>query len=293
MFTRRTAIAMLPASLLFRPALANRNDCSPANSCDLPYSYRPDTPNGPDGAYKDISDRLSEYNIDDKVISSHYNASIKMISFINKLSDPKTRPVAMANLEHFTTLCQPEYVDRVLTLRKITEDEFDRAIDLDRRNRLMIDIGAANKYLSDSLKKYQPGNSDIQLKALSAKLCHDLRNTAKEALWKGWQLSRWGYDAFYAAARGYCAFQFITELLGPGNANKTQNEARVRAFILAILDESQSYLNRKANETVLPDQPLIRQTEYKAMAAMALGLREMIAVRSKDEWLDFRPTQSK
>src|SRR5262249_198433 len=132
MFTRRKAIAVLPAGIfvaLSRSAFSNPRYCEPFPTCDLPYQ--------PEAANKAIKERLKGLDLPtDESIHGHYEAATIMIDFISKLAG-KDRPVG--SLEEFNKLCQPDYVDHVLTMNKKTDYVFlPRPIPLDRKNRLLI-----------------------------------------------------------------------------------------------------------------------------------------------------------
>jgi hypothetical protein len=285
MLTRRTAITLLPAGLIAHLNFLDYARADVPTAAAITYNAT---------ALHNTLSSLQQWSAAQQPDSTFYfyRAAKLMMEFLDELTTleavqelskyPKSRLLEL--LKNFGKLNEPGIVDHVLTMKKITDDVLDGERPqnfLDRRNELMITIGARNKRIYDILWNILKAPGPLPPQLYSGSQHEELISLAEDALRKGCQLSAWGKDAYFAAARGYCAFQFVTDLV----RQQRTPQRRAQAYVLNIVADSESYLTAKVAEAdALPnDQDKQKlKPEWLAMQKMAWGLREILGSGSID-----------
>jgi len=233
MFTRRTAITLLPAGVMAGSHFTFANFALAQTAVD---SIKPD----PNAAAR-ILKELEAYQ--NGPSAPYYDAAAPMIRFfarvagrgdLSKASKSDLREM-LSDLKNINDISN---VDHVLTMAKKSEAQLGRGLlSLDDKNRLMNEINGQNDKLQQILDKYFGASGTLDSNPISKSDRDTLKQLADEVLKRGCKLATWGRDAFYAAARGYCAYQFVSGVVKDSIAPP----ATARAYVLGIMADSHNY----------------------------------------------------
>lgn len=231
MLTRRSAVTLLPTALMVG---ANFGKSALAQIAADPI--RPDS-----GAGAKILSKLQQYQ--SGATGPYFDAAAPMIRFCSRLAGrtdlTKTQKSELRDmLTELKNVNDISNVDQILTMNKKSEAQLGRGLlTLNDKNRLMSDINRQNEQIQALLDKYFGQGGTIDSNPFSKTDRETLKQLADEVLKRGCKLASWGKDSFYAAMRGYCAYQFVTLLLKDSLAPP----ATARAYVLGIVADSHDY----------------------------------------------------
>lgn len=262
MITRRKALSLFPASLLAGTSLAGTLFAQPRGPGG---SGGPGGPGGPPRSSLANRELLSEaerilqvlepWKTSPAAINAHYEATVALIQFFDRLVPFSTsNSIPRADfLDMITRMGEINWkVNTVLQTRKRSDQILDaeRKLGPAQKAEKMTDSDVRIYRIIDILRPYFLGQGWYRYE-YSRQHHRNLMQTAYEVLNLGNDLSLWGMDAFYTAARGYAVYQFVSDCI----RQHRFAPMTARAFALRVAADSHSYFGIRQAELTAAQAP--------------------------------------